>query len=527
MFLCKFVSENKPFVNSLNYSMRKFLLFVFAVMAVAGSTYADGRVKIPAYLPGVPVDDKPVYDPEGTDEVYIMNVTENDQLYGTVSQVGYKMNIRKSADGSTIWFRDLTPGFNPGDTEYAWVKGTVNGDEITVRAGQIVYYNEMANSTLYLEVVTMNEFSAVDKFESEMKFTVKDGIITQTDNTRYIGVYRDGETMDDAGFFLFMNEFVIQPVGELPKFAPAETTEVQPWIMSHADGSTQVKVAFEGDNVFIAGLSSMAPDDYVPGTIADGKLTIKTGYILTSHPLRYVRLVGAQEAGTDEFGFPQFSIVPSYTFSVDADRKSLTLEPDEAWIMESDYEISAFFSGVHNVRLFYYAGDVPAVPATPEILGWNDFDGIISFNLASADVNGSYINPEKLSYRIYLDGVQYKFSTDSYFGLTEDMTEIPYGFTDYYDIYSNGDFKNIYLHAPEWDAIEIEAVYTVDGVTNTSARAYFSRSGVSDIEASEIVGESYTDIYGCTVVNPAAGSMVIRTTRYSDGSVRHDKHIVR
>lgn len=57
MFLCKFVSENKPFVNSLNYSMRKFLLFVFAVMVVAGSAYADGRVKIPAYLPGVPVDD--------------------------------------------------------------------------------------------------------------------------------------------------------------------------------------------------------------------------------------------------------------------------------------------------------------------------------------------------------------------------------------------------------------------------------------------------------------------------------------
>ena len=131
-------------------------------MAVAGSAYADGRVKIPAYLPGVPVDDKPVYDLEGTDEVYIMNVTENDQLYGTVSQVGYKMNIRKSADGSTIWFRDLTPGFNSGDTEYAWVKGTVNGDEITIRAGQIVYYNEMANSTLYLEVLTMDEFSAVD-----------------------------------------------------------------------------------------------------------------------------------------------------------------------------------------------------------------------------------------------------------------------------------------------------------------------------------------------------------------------------
>ena len=83
--------------------------------------------------------------------------------------------------------------------------------------------------------------------------------------------------MDDAGFFLFMNEFVIQPVGELPKFAPAETTEVQPWIMSHADGSAQVKVAFEDDNVFIAGLSPMAPDDYVPGTIADDKLTIKTG----------------------------------------------------------------------------------------------------------------------------------------------------------------------------------------------------------------------------------------------------------
>ncbi len=508
--------------------MRKFLLFVFAVITLAANAAAVGREKMPARLPGVPVDDKPVYNPEGTDEYYIMNVTENDALYGTVKQIGYKMNIRRSADGSTIWFRDLTPGFNPGDTEYAWVKGTVDGNEVTVKAGQIIYYNEMANSTLYLEVVTLDEYSAVDKFENEIKFTISGNIITQADNSRYIGVYRDGETMDEAGFFLFMNDFVIQPVGEIAKFTPSENTDIQPWIMSHADGSTQIKVAFEGDNVLIAGLSPMAPEDYVPGTITDGKLTIKTGYILTSNPLRYVRLVGAVEAGTDVFGFPEFSPVPSYSFTVGADRKSLTLDSDEAWILESDYEMSSFYSGVHNVRLFYYAGDVAAVPATPEIIEWNDYDGIISFTLPATDVDGSYINPDKLSYRIYLDGVRHEFSTDSYFGLTENMTEIPYGFTDYYDIYSNGDFKNIYLHASaEWDAIEIESVYTVDGVTNTSARAYFSRSGVSDIERADVVGESYTDMYGRTVVEPRPGSLVIRTTSYSDGSVRHDKYVVR
>lgn len=506
--------------------MRKFLLFVFAVMSLANAVSAVERAKIPAYLPGVPIEDKPVYNPEGTDEAYIMNVTENDMLYGTVHQIGYKMNVRKSADGTTIWFRDLTPGFNPGDTEWAWVKGTVEGNEITIKAGQIVYYNEMASSTLYLEVVTLDEYSSVDKFEDEIKFTIDGDVISQVDNSRYIGVYRDGETMDDAGFFLFMNEFAIQPFGEIARFTPGENAEVQQWIMSHADGSRQVNVAFDGDNVLISGISAMAPDDYVPGTIVNGKLTINTGYILTSNPLRYVRLVGAVEGEPDIFGFPQFNVVPSYSFDVDSERSSFALDP-ETWIIESDYEISSFFSGLRNVKMFYYAGDVAAVPATPEILSWNDFDGIISFNIPCADVSGSYINPEKLSYRIYLDGVLHEFTTDKYMALFENMKEIPYAFTDYYDIYSSGDFKNIYLQDTDWDTIEIESVYTVDGVTNTSVRAYYSVSGVSDIQLGDIVGESYTDIYGRTVADPVAGTLVIRTRQFSDGTVRHDKYVVR
>lgn len=511
--------------------MTKNLLLTVVFAASGCLMVANGaeRVKMaaPAKLPGVPVMEEPIYNPEGTDETYIMNVTEN-TFWGDENVEGYKMTVRRSADGSKIYFNNLTPGFNGDEnTEgYTWVAGTVEGNDITIPAGQVLYKTDM--QVLYLEVVTVDELGQVKDFLNDVHFTIDNGKITQTDNSLRISVFDDADTQEEAGFFIFMNNFEMQPISDIATFTPPTDAEVEQWMLTSETGSRFVSVARSGNDVYIAGLSSMAPDDYVPGTIADGKLTIKSGYILTSNSMKYIRLIGAREgAEPDEFGFPQLVMIPTYEFDVNEAGDSFTLNPADDYIVEASYFNFNMLDGISGVKIFRYAGDVAATPAAPEISLWSEDEQVIQFTVPCSDVEGNFINPEHLTYRIYLDGEPHVFTPDAYYYLDAAMTDIPYGFSDNYDIYSNGDVKTIYLHAPEFGSLEIESTYTVNGDARTSSRAQMSGIRNINAEKSAIISESFTDLLGRTVSRPTPGAVLIKTTLRADGTRTSAKFIAR
>jgi len=503
------------------------LAFASAILAVGTAT--AGPVNIPAKLPGIPLDESPVYNPAGNDEAYMMSVTEDQGPLGVSQQDGYKMTIRRDDDGETIWFRDLTPGFSRhnDDDEYTWIKGTVSGTDITVKAGQVIYQNDFYGQKLYLESVTVDNWGSVDKFLDEIHFTIEGDRIVQTDNTVYLAVYKDGETIDEAGFFIFMNNFVIEPVGEIDKITPPANVETEDWIMTWNGGSRSIKVARDAETYYVAGLAASAPEDYVSGTVSGNTVTFKSGYILTSNPTRYIRLIGAAPGQPDEWGFPTLEMIMSYTFDIADDGKTLTLNPADNYIVEASYNFSSFYNGFSAVKLFPYSGDKPAVPAAPEV-DYDELNDLLTVTFPSADINGDYINPDRLTYRVEFDGVPYEFSPDSYFGLSEPMIEIPYSFTDYYDIYVNGPLHTIFLHdTPRWNTVEAVTTYTVDGISNSSSSA--SQSGIGDItvENKQIVAETYTDLTGRRITSPSPGSIVIVSTRYDDGTVVNSKRIIR
>ena len=488
--------------------------------------HVHAPVKVPAKLPGAFLGEAPLYDPEGSDENYVMNVVENSWM-GEMACYGYKMTVRRSADGKKIYFRDLTPGYNIDETTglYGWVEGTINGNDISIKSGQILYDNHYFVQTLYLEAVTMDEFGQFMAFLPEIHFTINDDVISQPDNSIYLSPYKDGETMDEAGFFNFMNNFSIMPIGEIPTFTPPADAKTESWVMSHANGQQSVTVARDGNTVYIAGLSDQAPDDFVPGTIEDGKLTFKSYYILSSNPNCYQRLAGAVESEPDEFGNTMLEMTPNFSFDVNADG-SFTLSPSDSWIVTCDYFLQGLQSGFTGVRMFPYAGDVAATPATPEITFWSAGDMMLQVNVPCEDVDGNYINPEKLAYRIYLDGELHTFTPESYTMLQEPMTDIPYNFTEYYDIYSNGNTKSIYLHADEARQVKVESVYTVDGETRTSAPAELA-SVAAGITEKTVVDTVYTDLTGRIVKHPSHGAILLKTTRYDDGTRTVNKEIIR
>ena len=128
----------------------------------------------------------------------------------------------------------------------------------------------------------------------------------------------------------------------------------------------------------------------------------------------------------------------------------------------------------------------PAVPANPTADEWydcGDESGYSRFfyTLPETDVNGNFINPECLSYSIFLDDDQiFTFDQQTYSydiqGM-DDISEVPY------NVYAHGyDFHTgyVYFYRTNREGYEplftwrigIQVYYTVDGVSNASNIVY-------------------------------------------------------
>lgn len=177
----------------------------------------------------------------------------------------------------------------------------------------------------------------------------------------------------------------------------------------------------------------------------------------------------------------------------------------------------------------------PAVPANPTADSWYDCGdeygaSMFSFTLPTTDINGNPINPENLSYSIYLDDDEI-FTFDTfyyYYDVESDMTVIPYS------IYSNGyDITNdaVYIYGTnycDWPIftwrIGIKVYYTVGSITNESDIVYLEvfpnpnpGTAVNEVNAGKTVaGVRYYNVAGQEMAEPQG--LTIQVTTYTDGT---------
>ncbi len=124
----------------------------------------------------------------------------------------------------------------------------------------------------------------------------------------------------------------------------------------------------------------------------------------------------------------------------------------------------------------------PAVPANPTITEWLDCgdetgNSYLGFNIPTTDIDGLPMNTNQLYYYIYVDGEVFTFAPDTYPLISEEMTLIPYNFTDQFD------FRNyrVYFYRTNADGFEklftgcigIQSVYIIDDVENRSDIVYY------------------------------------------------------
>ena len=130
----------------------------------------------------------------------------------------------------------------------------------------------------------------------------------------------------------------------------------------------------------------------------------------------------------------------------------------------------------------------PAIPANPTADDWYDCGDESGFSkfyftLPTTDIYGNMLDPEYLSYSIFIDDETepFEFNGEDYtFDLEADevITEVPYS------LYTNAvDFKSYFIYMYRTNAegfeplftkrIGIQVYYTVDGIRNASEIVYY------------------------------------------------------
>ena len=502
--------------------------------------------------------------PEG--ELQLMRRSGTDYLpvWGSPAPADYTEKgtyVVKGTDGN-YYFKNFITNMCNGGT---WIKGEVEGNVITVRTGQINaqlwYFNGAENKlfTYYLYALKSEDAVGVDWQGNEYTYTVfvpdeevteikfninDDGTITSQDpNLLYGGV------QEEDGYLTWPGQgdmgCTFYPFDEVPQTAP-EGAEFKDYVFTHypydSNISYEVIPGAIVDNTFYAKIAKIAPDAVIKATIQGDKALVETNQFLgvedTYSTLVYLKPCTIEKE-VDEWGWTTL-----YTFEVDQ------------MIMDYDAELSKFSNldlgliinagkaevSSHEVYLrptFYLFNEQPATPASPEFTYFLPYaeteyyaHGYAGFNIYTTDVDGNYILPSKLFYTCYLDRTPLVFRAEDYANQDEDITEIPYDFSNY-DIVGGGTTSRyIYFYTGDFDYFGVQTIYRGGGEERRSPIIYYPDggpdSGIGELPSSDatVIETMYLDLQGRQLDGLTKGVNIV-VVKYSDGTCKSAKIMVK
>lgn len=333
-----------------------------------------------------------------------------------------------------------------------------------------------------------------------------------------------------------------------PKYAPKNSDAAQSYILTHTPyedeySHIQTRVAIEGNDIFISGLSPYYPDAWVKGTLNGTKVVFKgkqymgVDEIHKSHD--YFMPIVKEHKEMDLGGglmVPYDSLIYTDEVVFDFDMLTKKLSTDGNMIVSGGKEFVNSLYSYYNASMTPWENK-PGMPVTPEINTLWPYDeesgwGAIEFKMTSYDVDDNYLDPANLYYRIYLDDNPYVYTPDKHIDLFEDMTDVPY-LLDGNDWLVNGDIRTTYFYRGDFTNIGVQAIY-ID--KNDNNKRYESpivwyndegASGVEDISDGNAVKSIYfTDLCGRKVTRPQHG-IYIRSIKKADGTVETSKVIIK
>lgn len=440
------------------------------------------------------------------------NILVKDGQYFLEVPLGQNLLYSEDYDAATqLWFLNGVEVEEDGETYISY-----EVDRTTVSA---VYSLDL--TTMTVELLGGSNAEGEVKMQSEM-FVL--GSVWSDDDS-WTG-YSDW----DSEYTLFNDK---------PVEGPAETLEPETWYVSGTSYSGDAvtypcNVVIDGADIYVQGVMADLPEGWIKGTIEDGVATFAgPQYMGITEGNWFIYATGATDGEEDDF-----ELANPITFAYDAEAKCLTLENDYLLFNCSDTDIDGY-DLLANGTTISFIEDKEAMPAAPEFSYVGEYDPDYGYGYASiyqeaVDEDGNLILPDKLYYQFWKEEGNEKsiveFNPDEYMYLIDPMTEIPYAFSDDYDFNNFGKDKTIYLNFDysSWDGIGVQAIYYGGDVRTESKITWYELSGVEDVTAAKSVASAiYYDLTGRRVAKPAQGGVYVKSVKYTDGTAKNFKVLVK
>ena len=395
-------------------------------------------------------------------------------------------------NGDKVYIKNIVSQFGAG----TWVEGTLSGSTITIQLPQTAYYYYSYGFGLEVSLLEYDEEE--QWFVKSANQTLTLNYDAQTGSITSAGALATGDQMvgltydDDESWSGYADwDISYAKVTDEPVAAPAGLTTEQYALSADGYAGSLVQVGFSGNDVYVQGIDPNLPDNWVKGTVSGQTVTFKSGqYIGADEVAGYHQyLVSAKKEEVydedyDEYYDEYVLTDDDITFHYDAATK--TLSESSLFLVNAGKTSVNYLSTFDNATLAPFV-EVAATPAAPTGLdlyeggfsyflngwGWGD----LSFTMPSSDVDGNYILPEKLSYTVWTrvngEERQLTFSSEDYQYLDEDeLTEIPYGYTEGWDFSANGASHGVYYYVIGPEAFGVQAIYRGAGEERKSEIAW-------------------------------------------------------
>ncbi|MBO4800899.1 MAG: hypothetical protein J5545_03440 [Bacteroidaceae bacterium] len=498
---------------------------IFLLVTLLATTFAFGQTRDKHGIITAP--------PAGEVRYYTRTggATFASQYFQNDTQSGMATEIVFSEDGAKVYIKNFISHAASG----TWVEGDVDGHTITIPLGQMVYWF----STYGLQLAQVKVNGDIQKPAS---VTTK-GNITFTiegDNLVMQGTSGDAEayTYDGAGLVYtdaYANEWsyyidyqTVFAYKKVTMVTPPEELETEIYSLEHDNTGHLVTVGFDGDDVYVQGVSeNRIPDAWMKGTIKGKKITFPVQFasLFSTYLLFFNGVDGVYTK--DESGYWNWLYYwTDGNLTCDYDAKTQSFSSEQT-LLVSNADDKVGQGEQFHAPLFRPFTEVPATPANPSILSHWDLTTftMLALNVPLKDTEGRFLNPAKVAYRLYVDDDDpFLLYKDEYKQLpVEYIEEVPYLFSDdIYEAYNRSYIYEkasyLYLFQRDLDRLGIQTIYRGGGEEHRSEIVYyyFNSDGVQTPAVAAGKHAQHFDLTGRQVPADHKGLTI---TRNADGRV--------
>ena len=373
-------------------------------------------------------------------------------------------------DEGAIYIKDPLMGAAYG----SWVSGKYDkdGGKVTISVPQNLVY--VSNYDVCVALVPIDSYSTADFTAQDITYTVSTSdagemVLTLDGFTDYNRTLGGGWT-DDQTIQVYGEYLTVLTEGEevAPEVVVApEGAEFKEYALSGTDYSGNAYsgtafIAIVDNDVYLKGYSSYIPDALIKG--------VKDGNTVTFPADQYL----GNLSGSDFYFLPTQYGGQDAVFAYDATTDTYTCTGEVFTLYDGyidTYVLDPVLKGVTEKAV------MPANPSITELKFNSSYGYYINFTVPNTDVDGDGLVASLLSYQLFTD-VEHEvtpltFTPATHSQLTEDMSVIPFTFTDNYDFEAGRIWLND-LYSDTWNKIGIKSIYTGGGVTNETEIQWYT-----------------------------------------------------